>query len=163
MTAKGPERISDSDWFFEDFEPGQVIVTMRRTVTETDLVSFVRLGGFFEEIWLDANKAVEDTDYGRRIIPGYLTLIFAEGLFVLTGRMHRAVGLVGLDKMMLTAPVAVGDTIHCEIEVLTTRRTRSGHRGIVTTMHRVFAQRADQVMSYQTARLILARKPADPV
>src|SRR6266567_2777570 len=70
---------------FEDFSAGQVITTMRRTIAEADMLSFVQLTGLFEELWLDAGKAEATGLYTGRLVPGYLTLTFAEGLFVLAG------------------------------------------------------------------------------
>lgn len=145
-------------WWFEDFEVGAIFETARRTVTEADLVNFIGLGGFFEELFMNADARPENP-YGRRIVPGYLTLVVAEGLFTLTGMMHRAVGLLGLNDVRWSAPVACGDTLTVQIRVSEARRSRKGGRGIVSTVHSVRKQDGTEVLSYSTARLIRTREP----
>ena len=57
---------------FEEFQPGDVMRTARRTVTETDVVQFVNLSGLVEPLFLDAEYMRDETDYGGRIAPGSL-------------------------------------------------------------------------------------------
>jgi acyl dehydratase len=94
-------------------------------------------------------------------VPGYLTLVFAEGLFSLSGRMHHAVGLLSLDEVRWTVPIVCGDTLNVEITVEATRRSRRGDRGIVTSSHSVRKQDSTEVLRFKTARLILARSAAE--
>ena len=105
----------------EDFHAGDVITTMGRTIAEADLLAFVQLTGLFEELWLDAGKAARTGLYQGRLVPGYLTLSFAEGLVVLAGAMRNAVGMLGVTDVSWKAPVSVGDTIHAEVEVVEAR------------------------------------------
>jgi acyl dehydratase len=132
------------------------MTTMRRTVAEADLLGFVQLTGLFEELWLDAGKAERTGLYTGRLVPGYLTLTFAEGLFVLAGWMRNAVGMLGVTDVEWLAPVACGDTIRCEIEVLEARLSKSPERGVVAMEHRVLNQDDTTVLSYRSARLIRA-------
>lgn len=122
---------------FEDFEVGSTIATMRRTIAEADMLAFIQLTGLFEELWLDAGKAEATGLYAGRLVPGYMTLSFAEGLFVLSGWMRNAVGMLGVDELKWLAPVACGDTIRAEIEVLEARLSRDPARGVVVMAHRV--------------------------
>jgi acyl dehydratase len=130
------------------------MTTMRRTVAEADMLAFVQLTGLFEELWLDAEKARRTGLYDGRLVPGYLTLTFAEGLFVLTGWMRNAVGMLGLTDVEWSAPVVVGDTIRCEIEVVEARLSKSPERGVVAMVHRVLNQDDVAVLSYRSARLL---------
>jgi acyl dehydratase len=142
---------------FEDFGVGQVMTTMRRTIAEPDMLAFVQLCGLFEELWLDAGKAERTGLYAGRLVPGYLTMTFAEGLLVLTGWMRNAVGMLGVTDVKWVAPVACGDTIRCEIEVVEARPSRSPERGIVVLQHRVLNQDGVEVLTYSSARLIATR------
>lgn len=144
-------------WYFEDFKAGQEFATMARTVTESDVVTFVGLGGFFEEIWLDARKSQRDNLYPGRLVPGYLTLVLAEGLFVLTGCMHNAVGLLGLTDLRFTAPVMCGDTIRCSVSITNARPTKNPSRGLIECNHSVINQHDAVVSTFATVRLILTR------
>jgi acyl dehydratase len=139
---------------FEDFYGGQTITTMRRTIAEADMLGFVQLTGLFEELWLDAGKAQATGLYMGRLVPGYLTLSFGEGLFVLSGWMRNAVGMLGVDEVKWLAPVACGDTIRCEIEVIEAQPSKDPSRGVVVMHHRVLNQDDTIVLRYRSARLI---------
>jgi acyl dehydratase len=141
---------------FEDFVVGRTFTTMRRTIAEADLLGFVQLTGLFEELWLDAGKAERTGLYQGRLVPGYLTLAFAEGLVVLGGFMRNAVGMLGVDEMKWLAPVVCGDTIRAEIEVLEARASKDPSRGVVVMEHRVLNQDDAPVLRYRSARLIRA-------
>jgi acyl dehydratase len=141
---------------FEDFEVGATMTTMRRTVAEADMLAFVQLTGLFEELWLDASKAEATGLYSGRLVPGYLTLTFAEGLVVLAGWMRNAVGSLGVNDVKWLAPVVVGDTIRCELEVVEARMSKDPSRGVVVIEHRVLNQDDTVVLTYRSARLIRA-------
>jgi acyl dehydratase len=142
---------------FEDFAVGLVLRTVRRTIAEADMLAFVQLCGLFEELWLDAGKAERTGLYRGRLVPGYLTMSFAEGLLVLSGWMRNAVGMLGVDDVRWVAPVACGDTIGCEIEIVEARPSRSPDRGVVVMQHRVVNQEGVVVLTYSSARLVATR------
>lgn len=155
----------DDGWYFDDFEVGELHTTMGRTVTETDLVNFVTLGGIFEEVFINAEYARNNSLFKGRVVPGMLILVIAEGLYVQTGHTHHGRAFLGLDDLRITAPVVCGDTISVQLQVDSTRVSGSHpDHGIVTLAHRVLNQRGDEVMAYKTARLIERRPaPADPI
>lgn len=142
---------------FEDFVRGQVMRTIRRTIAEADMLAFVQLTGLFEELWLDAGRTEATGLYQGRLVPGYLTLSFAEGLFVIGGWTRNAVGMLGVDDVRWNAPLVCGDTIHAEVEVMEARASRSPDRGVVVMRHRVLKQDGTEVLSYQSARLVQTR------
>jgi acyl dehydratase len=142
----------------EDFVAGRVIETMHRSVAEADMLGFVQLTGLFEELWLDAGRAESTGLYSGRLVPGYMTLTFAEGLFVLTGSMRNAVGMLGVTDVHWKGPVTVGDTIRCEVEVVESRASRNPDRGVVVLEHRVLNQHDAVVLTYRSARLIRSRE-----
>jgi acyl dehydratase len=146
-----------ADWYFDDFVVGERIRTMSRTITEADLAAFVGLAGFFEEVFLSVPVATERHNFKRRLVPGPMTFVIAEGLFILTGRSHRGIAYLGVESLRLTAPVGCGDTIICEVEVIATERNCNRDAGIVKCRHRVNNQDGIEVLSYQSARMIEAR------
>lgn len=148
----------ETDWYFEDFEVGEIATTMGRTVTEADLVNFVTSCGIFEELFINAEAELDGAVLPGRIVPGMLILVLAEGLYVLTGHTHKGRAFLGLDELRIKAPVVCGDTIRASIAVESTRPSNShaGH-GIVTLGHRVQNQRNDEVMTYRTTRMIATR------
>jgi len=148
--------------FFEDFVEGLVIETLRRTITESDLVNFVQVAGLFEEIWLDAGKSAR-IGLGGRAVPGGLTFAISEGLLVLTGSMGNAVGMLGIDELRWTHPVCVGDTVSGRSEVTEARRSSSKpDRGVVSMAHQLLNQDDDVVLTYSSTRLIAARAMETP-
>ena len=140
--------------YFEDFLPGKQFETRKRTITETDLVNFVTLCGFFEPLFTDQTYIETETPFGRRIAPGALSLAYAEGLSILSGIIHQTgMAFLGLE-LQIHKPVFIGDTIGVEIEILDKRATRKPDRGIVTFRHRVINQKDELVMEYTVKRMI---------
>lgn len=143
--------------YFEDFSVGRQFQTLKRTVTEADLVNFVTLCGFFESLFMDQTYVEAETSFGRRIAPGALTLAFAEGLSILSGILHHTgLAFLGLE-MEVKKPVFIGDTIGVDIEVVDRRETKKPDRGIVTFQHRVTNQQGEVVLEYRVKRMIRRR------
>jgi len=153
-------KLPDDDWYFDDFEVGQVHTTMGRTVTEADLVNFVTFGGIFEEIFINAEFARKNSLFKGRVVPGLLIVVVAEGLYIQTGHTHKGRAFLGLDDLRIKAPVVCGDTIRVNVSVESARPS-SGHpgHGILTMGHKVLNQDDVEVMSYKTTRM-LASRPA---
>lgn len=143
---------------WEDMAVGDVLRTGARTVTEADLVAFVTSAGFIEPLFFDVREATAgDGPYTGRLVPGALTFVFAEGLVIQTGVIHRT-GLAFLGtELRVVAPVYVGDTIDVEVEVTEARASRTPGRGVVTTRNRVRNQRGDEVLVYTPTRLVRGR------
>jgi len=135
---------------------------MSRTVTEYDIVNFVTWAGIFEETFINADFARGETLFKARVAPGFLALVLAEGLYVLSGHTHHGRALLGIDEVRLTAPVTAGDTIYAEVTVLEVRpsASRPGN-GVVTLAHSVRKGEGVEVMHYRTSRLIEGRSRKD--
>jgi acyl dehydratase len=143
--------------YFDDYEVGARYTTLARTISETDIVNFVNLGGFTEPLFMDMEYVKKQSLFGRRAAPGALTLTFSEGLVMQTGLIH-GVGMAWLGgEMKVTAPVLEGDTIRVEIEIADKRETRKPDRGIVTYKHKVLNQRDETVMELTLQRMIRRR------
>lgn len=140
--------------YFEDFVENKTIHTSSRTVTETDLVSFTTLCGFFEPLFMDQSYVESETAFKKRIAPGALTFSLSEGLTILTGILYKTgMAFLGVEMEVLK-PVFIGDTLTVEIEVIQRRETKKPDRGIVTYLHRVMNQNAEKVMEYKIKRMI---------
>ena len=140
--------------YFEDFTEGKKLYTSRRTVTETDLVTFTTLCGFFEPLFMDLAYVESETPYKKRIAPGALTFSLSEGLAILSGILYKTgMAFLGVEMEVLK-PVFIGDTLTVEIEVVNRRETKKTDRGIVTYLHRVINQNDEQVMEYKIKRMI---------
>ncbi|GAA1844946.1 MaoC family dehydratase [Pseudonocardia ailaonensis] len=146
------------DWYIEDFEPGQVHVTRGRTLTEVELITFVNLGGIFEEVFLNIEYAATKSLFGQRVIPALLILTVAEGLYIQTGQTHNARAYLGLDQLRFHAPTFVNDTIHVRAEVAVARLSSNPERGVLELVHEVVNQRDEVVLTYRSARMIASRE-----
>jgi acyl dehydratase len=140
--------------YFDDYTVGATYRTLARTISETDIVNFVNLGGFTEPLFMDMEYVAKESVFGRRAAPGVMTFALSEGLVMQTGLIH-GVGIAWLGgDVKVTAPVLQGDTIHVEIEILDKRETKKPDRGIVTYQHRVVNQRDETVMELRLQRMI---------
>ncbi len=137
---------------WEDQPAGFTFRTGARTITETDLVSFVGLTGFIGPTFLDARRA-EQSGYRGRVVPGIMTLAMAEGLVVQTNVLHgTGIAFLSLD-MQVVGAVHVGDTIEVVVQVTESRPTSKPARGIVRTSNTVFNQDGEVVLTYGPVRL----------
>jgi 3-hydroxybutyryl-CoA dehydratase len=141
-------------FYWQDIEVGQRFRTFRRTVTESDLVSFIGTTGMLEAIFLEADYP-EGAIAGRPV-PGALTYALIEGFITQTMIQGTGLAMLELHKKIL-APVVVGDTIRAEIEVTGIRPTSKGNRAIVTSRIDVFDQRDRMVMTYTATRMLAGR------
>jgi acyl dehydratase len=139
---------------FEGHKVGAVYRTLARTVSETDIVSFVNLCGFVEPLFIDMEYVKRESVFKRRAAPGALTFSLAEGLIMQTGLIHGT-GMAYLGgELRIVAPVLEGDTIRVEIEVVDKRETKKADRGIVTYRHRILNQRDEVVLEARVQRMI---------
>jgi acyl dehydratase len=152
-TAEGPWPLVASGLTRSEFSLGARYRTSRRTLTETDLVSFVALAGFTESLFLDAQHGTPEGGRGR-LIPGALTLSVAEGLFMQANLIQRTGMAFASAELRYSAPVYVGDTLEVRITVTESRSTRHSDRGIVTTRNQVANQCGEIVLEYTATRMI---------
>src|SRR5260221_2580529 len=131
---------------------------MGRTVTETDLVSFIALTGMYEEMFVNVVYARESSVFDGRVVPGQLVHAFAEGLVVLTGALRgTGMALLGAESRF-RAPTLVVDTISVDVTVTEMKLTSSQDRGIVTSLNIVRNQRGETVMEISPNRMIRCRR-----
>jgi acyl dehydratase len=139
---------------FEAHRIGDVHRTLARTLSETDIVTFVNLCGFNEPLFMDMEYVARESVFGRRAAPGALTFAISEGLVMQTGLIHGT-GMAFLGgEIRVMAPVLQGDTVRVEVEVTDKRETKKPDRGIVTYTHRVLNQRDEVVLEARLQRMI---------
>ena len=122
--------------FFEDFQPGQTVKSVGRTITEHDIVTFAGLSGDFNQIHTDAEFA-KSTPFGQRIAHGLLGLAIASGLAVQTGILGvNVVAFREVGEWKFVKPVFIGDTIHVEMEVMEVKAfPRLGTGSVTLSVH----------------------------
>lgn len=141
---------------WEQMTVGSAFRTAARTITETDLVNFVALGGYTEPLFYDARHAGEG-GYAGRLVPGGMVYMFGEGLVLQTNVLHGT-GLAFLHmELDITGPTYVGDTLYVVVATTSARPSRKPGRGVVTSRCSIRNQRDEEVAVYTPVRLIRGR------
>lgn len=143
---------------YEQFNVGDVYAHRPgRTICEADNTWFTLLTMNQHPLHFDTAYAAE-TEFGRPLVNSCLTLSMVVGMSV-ADLSQNAVANLGWDKIKLTAPVFVGDTIYAESEVLAKRESESRPgQGIVTV--RTTGTKADGTafMTFERSFLVPRRE-----
>ena len=140
-----PLLVQGQTW--EEMTVGSVFRTAARTITETDLITFITWSGFNEALFLDASHAAAG-GYTGRLVPGALVYCLGEGLVIQTNVINgTGLAFMSMD-LSIKRPAYVGDTIHVVVEVTEARAASTGQRGVVTTQNSVRNQRGEDLLIY---------------
>ncbi len=154
----GPSRYRESyGRYLEDFAVGDVYEHRPgRTITESDNTWFTLLTMNQHPLHFDAEYAAK-SEFGKPLVNSCLTLSIVAGMSV-SDVSQKTVANLGWDKIRLTAPVFVGDTLYAESEVLAKRASKSRpNQGIVTIRTTGKKQDGSVFMSYERSMLIPMR------
>lgn len=146
-------------FYWNDLTVGETFRTLNRTITDADIVQFIGVTGMVETIFTDLSFNEAHGAMHGRVAPAALTYTIIEGLLCQATMQMTGLALLEVEKKVL-APVVAGDTVHAVVEVVHTRATSKGNRGIVTTMNTVLNQRGETVMTYRAVRM-MAGRPGD--
>jgi acyl dehydratase len=143
--------------YFEEFTVGQKIITVGRTVAESDIFTFAGFSGDYNQIHTDAEFA-KNTPFGQRVAHGLLGLSIASGLAMRTGMLEGTViAFREINNWKFIAPVYIGDTLHVEMEVMETKALpRIGGGSVVITLD-VKKQSGETTMKGNWTVLVLSR------
>jgi itaconyl-CoA hydratase len=142
--------------YFEDFTVGDTYEHRPgRTITESDNTWFTLLTMNQHPLHFDSAYAAR-SEFGKPVVNSCLTLSMVVGMSV-SDVSQKAVANLGWERIALTAPVFVGDTIYAETEVLATRESRSRPgQGVVTV--RSTGRKADGTVFMTFERTLLVPK-----
>jgi len=144
--------------YFEEFTVGQKIVTVGRTVAESDIMTFAGLTGDYNQIHTDAHFAAS-TQFGQRIAHGLLGMSTGIGLLMRTGVLEGTViAFREIVEWKFVKPVFIGDTIHAEMEVKDKKAMPRVGGGLATVTVEVKNQKEESLMK-GTLTLLIASKP----
>lgn len=145
--------------FFDQWAIGETLThEIRRTVTETDNLLFSTMTHNPQPLHIDA-EAAKASEFGQILVNGTFTFALMVGLSVGDTTLGTLIANLGYDKLVMPAPVFIGDTLRAETEVtdLKPSRSRPG-AGIVTFAHRLRNQR-DEIVC-QCLRMALIKGSA---
>lgn len=141
---------------FDDFEPGEVLVTRGRTIDAGDLTAFAGLTGDHYPLHTDQTYA-EGTRFGTRLAHGPFTFAIAVGLVGLSGFYGDAiVALIEVQGLRALKPVTPGDTLHVRAVVASTEPGDNPKYGTLAVDYSVLNQEDTEVMTFR--QVMLARR-----
>ena len=140
--------------YFEDFEIGDVYEHRPgRTVTETDNTWFTLLTMNQHPLHFDKEYGAK-TEFGRVLVNSCLTISLVTGMSV-SDISQKTIANLGWDKVRLSGPVFVGDTLYAESQVLSKRESNSRpNQGIVSVETKGIKQDESVVISFERSMLI---------
>lgn len=148
--------------WFDDLVIGDSLLTHRRTVSEADIVNFGGISGDYFYMHFD-EIAAKDSQFGKRIAPGYFVLSAAAGLFVWPS-VGPVLANYGLDTLRFVKPVGIGDTIQarltCKRKIDKPAKKDQPPQGVVAWDVQVSNQHGELVASYDILTLVLKRPSA---
>jgi acyl dehydratase len=144
--------------FFDAWQVGDFVRhDLTRTVTETDNLLFSTLTHNPQPLHLDV-EAAKASEFGRILVNGTFTFSLMIGLSVGDTTLGTLVANLGYDKVVMPAPVFIGDTMRAETEVVELRPSKSRPgQGIVTFRHRLVNQRGEVVCEALRSALLRSR------
>jgi len=124
-------------------------------------VNFAGITGDWHPLHTDAAYAARGP-FKDRIAHGMLTLSIGMALPFRLGPYssylpESFIAFYGMDKVRFTSPTRLGDTIHCEVEVVDITE-KDKNRGVLTTQHVIRNQNGDVLISY-VVKVLCGKKP----
>lgn len=146
--------------FFDQWQIGDRIEhEIRRTVTETDNLLFSVMTHNPQPLHIDV-EAARASEFGQILVNGTFTFSLMVGLSVGDTTLGTLVANLGYDKLVMPAPVFIGDTMRAISEVIELKASKSRPgAGIVTFRHELTNQRNELVCQCLRTALL---KRADP-
>jgi acyl dehydratase len=137
---------------FEQIQAGMVIDCGRRVVTEAEIIEFAKR---YDPQWFHTDPArARDSRWNGLIASGWLTCSIAMDLAVKAVLADsESIGSPGIADLKWLSPVRPDDELALRIEVLETRRSRSGTMGIVKWRWEVTTQAGTPVLELTATSL----------
>jgi acyl dehydratase len=144
--------------YFEEFEVGASLQSEGRTITEADVVNFAGLSGDFNPLHTDEVYASQSA-FGKRVAHGALIFSIATGLMYRTRILEGTVlAFRAIEEWKFSAPVFIGDRIHCEMSITETKPAEKLGGGMVSLSVKVVNQEGKTVQK-GILTVIVAAKP----
>ena len=146
---------------FDDFVPGESIVSPGRTIEAADINLFAGLTGDFYPLHVD-EVAASATRFGGRIAHGPLTFVIAVGLVGLSGFLGDAiVALLEVRSIKALKPVRPGDTVRVHVTVAGCEPGSRPQYGTLELRYSVRNQDDVEVMTCTMVMLARRREQGD--
>ena len=147
---------NSEDWYFEDFEVGDKIRSIRRTISEGESMLFNSLVMDHHPYVSDERFAAEDGVFGRRLVAG--AMVFSYGLGLAATNCLNSFSY-GYDRLRFIKPVFIGDTIYTIRENLS-KEVKSREMGKVRVSYSVFKGEGELALYCEHLMTALYRDPS---
>jgi len=141
--------------FFEDYEIGAGRGSLRRTITEADVVLHAGQTGDFYPHHMDKEWCATQP-FKERIAHG--TLVFSVAVGLTAGTVNPLAMTYGYERLRFPKPVFIGDTITSKITVVEKRDHKRPTDGIVSEKLEVTNQRGEIVLACEHLLLVKRRE-----
>jgi acyl dehydratase len=150
----------NTEWYFEDFYPGQDIDLGKRTVTEEEIIDFATK--FDPQPFHIDRDAAAQSIYGSVIASGWHTCSMMMRM-VVDGLMAKSasMGSPGLDGVRWLAPVRAGDTLNVHYQTTQVKASNSKpDRGVVWSKWVAINQHGETVCTVEGMGMFKKRPAA---
>jgi len=146
------------DLYWEDFEIGHRIRTIRRTISEGESMAFNTLVVDIHPYVADEIFAVEEGLFKRRLVAG--AFVFSAGIGLVATNWLQAFSY-GYDRLRFIKPVFIGDTIRSRLRVARKEDDpKLADYGRVIKQVEVLNQHGEVVMACEEISLVKRRPRA---
>ena len=143
--------------YFEEFNVGDKFSSGGVTFTESEIVSFA-LQYDPQPFHIDV-EAAGNSQFKGLIASGFQTLALVFRMYIQEGMLKQGMGSPGMDELRWLLPVRPGDTLHMEVEVLSTKASSSKtDRGYVEKLCTVVNQKSEKVLTVRVTQIIRRRE-----
>lgn len=150
---------NSENWYYEDFELGDKIRSIRRTISEGESMLFNSLVMDHHPYVSDAEFAEKDGVFGKRLVAG--AMVFSYGLGLAATNCLNSFSY-GYDRLRFIAPVFIGDTIYTIRENLA-KELKSDTMGKVRVSYSVYKGEGTLALYCEHLMTALYRNPDDHV
>lgn len=144
------------DIYWEDFEIGHRVRTIRRTISEGESMQFNTLMCDIHPYVADRIFAEEEGLFGRRLVAG--AFVFSAGIGLVATNWLQAFSY-GYDKLRFIKPVFIGDTIYT-VRTNLEKVAKYEDRGLTRAKYEVFKEEGEIVLYCEHLQTVLYRDPA---
>ena len=101
MDNNSDHKIVGIGFYWQDLVKGDSFKTLKRTITETDIVNFIGVTGMLETVFTDLSFSEEHGAIKGRVVPAALTYTLIEGLLCQSTMQTTGLALLEVTKKIL--------------------------------------------------------------
>jgi acyl dehydratase len=148
---------NSENWFYEDFEVGHKIRSLRRTISEGESMQFNALVFDIHPYVADEIFATTEGLFGKRLLAG--AFVFSAGLGLVATNCVNAFSY-GYDKLRFIKPAFIGDTIYT-IRTNLEKRPKYKELGLIRASYQVYKGEGELVLYCEHIQTVKYRDPAN--